>query len=166
MALVARAELRGSPNAVSASPAFLAYLTYLGLVILPGALYLYLFYGDWYLLYLVDTQRIPSALALLGALLSVALGAAGFLLGAICIRRQREPWAGGAAGVSASLALAALSFAHERLAVVGTYLQFRGDFGLTPFGGALLVTVVCITLFSLLGLALTAHHLASAQRPA
>jgi hypothetical protein len=164
MALVARAELRGSPSAASATPAFLAYLTYVGLVLLPGSLYLYLHYGDWYLLYAVDTDRVPSALVLLGALLQCALGAGGFLLGATCIRKQREPWAGAVAGVALCLALVALALARERLAVVGTQLQFRGDFGLLPFGGAIMLVVACITLFALVGLGVAAHHVSSAQR--
>ena len=164
IALVARVELRGSPNRVIAMPAFHAYLTYVALVLLPGSLYLYLFHGDWYLLYLLDTARIPSALVVLGVLAHAGIGALGFLLAAACIRRQREPWAGAAAGIAVSVAVAALSFTHERLAVVGTYVQFRGDFGLRPFGGELLQGVVCITFCALLGLGVTAYQLGWTRR--
>lgn len=166
VALVAHAELRGSPSRASATPTFHAYLTYLALVLLPGSLFLYVRYGDWYLLYLLDTQRVPSALVLIGALLAHALGAGGFLLGAACIRRHREPWAGALAGISLSIALASLSVVGDRLAVVGSYTQFRGDFGLVPFGGALLQSVVCITFFSLLGFVATAYQVLSSRRPA
>jgi len=164
MALVARADLRGNPNAVVLTPSFAAYLTYVGLVLLPGSLYFYLFHGDWYLLYLVDTQRVPSALVVLACLLQLALGAGAFLLGAACVRKQREPWAGALAGVAVSLAVAALVLARDRLLVVGSYAQYRGDFGLRPLEGPLLQAVVCITLLSLLGLALIAYHLGPAQR--
>lgn len=164
ISLVARAELRAIPGAVAASPSFAAYLCYVGLVLLPGALYFYIFHGDWYLLYLVDTGRIPTALVVLAALLLFALGAAGFLLGAACVRRQREPWAGAVAGVTLLLAVAGAVLVRDRLAVVGSYAQFRGDFGLRPLAGALLYACIAITLLTLLGLGLTAYQLRPGAR--
>jgi len=161
VALAARADLRGSPKATVLSHAFAAYLLYAGLVVVPASLYFYIFHGDWYLLYLVDSQRVPSALVLLACLLEVGLGAGGFLLGAAFVRNQREPWAGAVVGVTASLGAAAIPLAHQRLSVVGTYAQFHGDFGLSPFGGVLLQGVVCMTLWSLAGLSLIAYRIST-----
>lgn len=163
-ALVARAELRSSPASAFMLPAFAAYLTFVALVLIPGSVYLYVFHGDWYLLYLVDTQRVPSALVVLGAALIAALGAAGYLLGAVCIRAQRDALAGVVAGVVVSLAVGSVVLMRPRLAVVGSFAQFRGDFGLAPFGGPLLYAVVCITLATLIGFSLLAYQLHPGQR--
>jgi len=164
VALAARAGLRGSPKPTALSHAFHAYLLYAGLVVVPASLYLYIFHGDWYLLYLVDSQRVPSALVLLGCLVEVGLGAAGFFLGATFVRNQREPWAGAVVGITASLGVAAIPIVQSRLSVVGSYAQFHGDFGLAPFGGALLHGVVWMTLWCMLGLALLAYRVGLGAR--
>lgn len=164
VALAARADLRGSPRAVLLSHAFVAYLIYASLVVVPASLYFYLFHGDWYLLYLVDSQRVPSALVLLACTLEVGLGVGGFVLGAAFVRNQREPWAGAVIGVTASLGAAVIPLARQRLAVVGSYAQFHGDFGLSPFGGALQQGVVCMTLWTFLGLMLIAYRLGPGAR--
>jgi hypothetical protein len=164
VALAARADLRGSPKPSALSHAFGAYLLYAGLVVVPASLYLYIFHGDWYLLYLVDSQHVPSALVLLGCLLELGLGAAGFLLGAAFVRNQREPWAGAMIGIAASLGGAAIPVVQGRLSVVGSYAQYHGDFGLVPFGGALLFGVVGMTFWCLSGLALLAYRVGLGAR--
>ena len=115
------------------SDAFASFLLYAGLVVVPVSVYFYVFHGDWYLLYTIDTARVPSALALIGTLALVGVGAGGFLFGASLVRSQREQWAGAAVGVTISMALGVLPLARHRLAVVGSYAQFHGDFG--PGGG-------------------------------
>ncbi len=164
VALAARAHLRGSPKSTFLCPEFGAYLLYAALVVVPASLYFYLFHGDWYLLYLVDSQRIPSALVLLACLVQVALGAGGFLLGASFVRNQRELVAGAVVGVAASLGAAAVPLARGRLGVVGTYAQYHGDFGLSPFGGELLEAVLCMSLWMLVGLALLAYRIGPGTR--
>lgn len=163
-ALAARADLRGSPQASVLSHAFFAYLLYAGLVLVPASLYFYVFHGDWFLLYAVDVQRIPSALVLLACLLEVALGAGAFLLGATFVRSQREPWAGALIGVLVSVGVALVPLARRRLSVVGSYAQFHGDFGLVPFGGTLLQGVLLMTAWVLLGLGLLAYRLGPFSR--
>ena len=160
VALVARAELRGGARAIVRSQPFASYLLYLGLVIVPVSLYFTLFHGDWYLLYLTPMATLSSALVLLGALLEIALGAGGFLLGALLVRHRREPLLGALVGVVTSLAVAAVPWWSGRLAVVGTFAQFHGDYGLTPLGGALLHGIVWMTLWTVLGLCLVAYQLA------
>jgi hypothetical protein len=164
VALSARADLRGSPRTVLLSHAFAAYLLYASLVVVPASLYFYLFHGDWYLMYLVDSQRVPSALVLLACGLEVGLGVGGFIMGAAFARNQREPWAGAVIGVTASLGAAVIPLARQRLSVVGSYAQYHGDFGLAPFGGTLQQGVVCMTLWTLVGLLLIAYRLGPGAR--
>jgi hypothetical protein len=164
IALSARADLRGSPKASTLTHAFAAYLVYAALVLVPASLYFYLFHGDWYLLYLVDSERVPSALVLVACALQVALGASGFLLGAAFVRNQREPWAGALVGILASLGAAAIPIAKRRLSVVGSYAQFHGDYGLAPFGGALLQGALCMSAWMFVGLALLAYRIGPGAR--
>jgi hypothetical protein len=164
-ALAARAEVRVSPRPALGSRALLAYLLYVSLVLVPISVYFYVFHGDWYLLYAVDTARVPSALVLLGCLLEVVVGAAGFWCGASLVRSQRDQWAGALVGVTLSMAIGVLPLARHRLSVVGSYAQFHGDFGHSPFGGALLQGAVGMSCWMLLGLGFVVYRLGlSAKR--
>src|SRR5689334_4500406 len=85
-ALAGRHELRISPRPVLLTRTFAAYLIYACLVVIPASVYFYVFHGDWFMLYFLDVQRIPSAMALLGFIVEAVLGIAGFLLGAVLVR--------------------------------------------------------------------------------
>jgi hypothetical protein len=163
-ALAARADLRGSPKPAFVSRAFFAYLLYVGLVLVPISAYFYIFHGDWFLLYLADTRRVPSALALLGGGFELVLGAAGFLLGASLVRTQRDQWAGAAIGATLSLAVGMLAVLRQRVLVVGSYRQFHGDFGLGAYGGALLQGTLVMTLWMGLGMAFLVYRLGPGSR--
>jgi hypothetical protein len=164
-ALAARADLRVSPKPAANSEAFAAFLLYAGLVVVPVSVYFYAFHGDWYLLYTVDTARVPSALALIGVVAVVMVGAGGFLFGASLVRSQREQWAGAAVGMTLSMALGVLPLARHRLAIVGSYAQFHGDFGHRPYGGALFHGTLCMSLWLILGLSFLVYRLGlSAKR--
>lgn len=164
-ALAARADLRVSPKPALGSRAFVAYLLFVTLVVLPISVYFYLFHGDWYLLYAVDTGRVPSALVLLGGLAEILVGASGFLCGAGLIRSQRDQWAGAIVGVTVSMALGVLPLARQRLSVVGSYSQFHGDFGLVKYGGPLFSGTLLMSLWMLLGLSFLVYRLGlSAKR--
>lgn len=163
-ALAARAELRVSPKPTLASRALFAYLLYAGLVLVPISVYFYVFHGDWYLLYTVDTARVPSALVLVGCLLEVGVGAAGFACGASMVRSQRDQWAGALVGVTLSMAIGVLPLSRHRLAVVGSYAQFHGDFGHAPYGGALLQGTVSMSCWMLLGLTFMVYRLGSSAK--
>ena len=165
-ALAARADLRVSPKPAAFSRAFLSYLLFAGLVLVPSSLYFYVFHGDWYLLYLVDTGRVPSAVALVGCVIEFGLGAAGFLVGASMIRTQRDPWLGAAIGASVSLAAGVVALARHRLSVVGTYAQYQGDFGLAAYGGALLQGTLWMSLWTALGLGYLLYRLGPGARRA
>jgi hypothetical protein len=137
-ALAAAHELRVSPRPVVLSDSFAAYVAFTLLLLLPVSVYFYVFHGDWFLLYLVDVRRIPSALALLGFFLELVIALLGFGFAAICVRSQRNPWVIGALAFCAIGALGVLAVAPDRLRVVGTFRQYRGGFGLVRYGGTLL----------------------------
>jgi hypothetical protein len=102
-------------------------------VTVPVGLYFYVFHGDWFLLYTVDVQRIPSALALVGFVLLGGIGALGFAAGANMVRNQRDTLGGIIAGFGVLAAAATLLVARDRLVLVGTHAQWEGRFGLEPF---------------------------------
>src|SRR5437763_725749 len=85
-ALAASQELRLSPRPIVVSDSGAAYAAFLCLLLLPVSVYFYVFHGDWFLLYLVDLRRVPSALALLGFIVELALGLLGFTLCAVAVR--------------------------------------------------------------------------------
>lgn len=130
----------------------------------PVSAYFYIFHGDWFLLYVADTERVPSALALVGGAFEIGLGAAGFLIGATFVRTQREQWAGAAIGAALSLGLGMLPVVRQRLMVVGTYRQFHGDFGLGHYGGALLQGTLVMSLWMFVGLAFLVYRLGPGAR--
>lgn len=163
-ALAARAELRVSPRPAHLSKGFLSYILYACLVLVPIGLYFYAFHGDWFLLYMFDVQRVPSALVLVFCLGQIALGAAGYLFGALLVRGQREQVAGAAIGACVAVVGALVALAHERLGVVGSYAQFRGDFGLMPYGGALLQGSLWMGLWMVLGLGFLLYRLGPGAR--
>jgi hypothetical protein len=135
---VGGSELRLSPRHALLTGSFKAYALFLGLVLLPASTYFYAFHGDWFLLYVVDVRRIPSALALVVFVLEALLGTLAFLLGASLARSQRTSLGYALVGASAAGAASVLVLFQDRLLVVGTYAQYRGDFGLTSYGGVLM----------------------------
>jgi hypothetical protein len=139
VALAAKAELRISPRPAVLTRSFAAYAMFLALVLIPVSVYFYAFHGDWFLLYLVDVRRVPSALALLGFLVEAAVGVAGFAVGATLVRAQREGIAKVLLAATVVGAVAVVVVARERLAVVGTYAQYRGDFGLDSYAGGVVL---------------------------
>jgi hypothetical protein len=135
-AMASRRELRVSPRPALLSRGFAAYVLFATLVLVPVSVYFYVFHGDWSLLYLVDVRTVPSAVAMVGFVLEVGLGAVGFATGAALVRSQREPLAGAAAGAAVLAGILVAWMARDRLAVVGSYAQFSGGFGLVPFVSA------------------------------
>lgn len=164
-ALAGKVELRVSPRPALLTRSFAAFLLFAIFVLIPVSVYFYIFHGDWFLLYTVDVRSIPSALALLGFIVQAGLGALGFLIGASMARHQRE-------GIGAVLSLLALGgagavalVAKERLAMVGSFAQFRGGFGLEPFGGGALVQgTIVMGAIMLVGMAALLLRLRSSGR--
>ncbi|QQR91847.1 MAG: hypothetical protein IPJ88_09180 [Myxococcales bacterium] len=164
-ALAARGDLCLSPRPALFSRACGAYFIFMLLVLLPQTAYFYIFHGDWSLLYLMDTATIPSALVLLGFMLQILIGLAGFLLGAFWVRGHREGLVLAMAGVGALGAIALVLVFWNRLSVVGSYAQFHGQFGLTSYGsGAVFQGTLTMGLVLGLGVAYLLVRLFSAGR--
>ncbi|MBW2464448.1 MAG: hypothetical protein JRH11_22555 [Deltaproteobacteria bacterium] len=139
-ALAGRAELRVSPRPPVLSRSFFAWLSFALFVLVPVSLYFYAFYGDWFLLYTVDMRRIPSALAMVGFGVEVLVGVAGFAFAGLLIRGQRDGLAGGLLALSILAGMAAIPAAGDRLSSVGSFAQYKGGFGLVPYGSGSLMT--------------------------
>lgn len=137
-ALAGGNELRLSPRHALLTSCFSAYAAFLGLLLIPITVYFYVFHGDWFLLYSMDTARIPSAVALVGFMAQGALGTASFLIGAALARNQRATFGGVLVALAVLAGALVLLVFPDRLALVGTYAQYRGHFGLRPYGGVLM----------------------------
>jgi hypothetical protein len=131
-------ELRVSPRPILLSDSFAAFIVFMLLLLLPVSLYFYVFHGDWFMLYLVEVRRVPSALVLLGLSVELFIGSCGFSFAAICVRAQRSSWVAFVLLACVAGALSVLLAFPDRLQHVGTFRQFRGGFGLTRYGGALM----------------------------
>ncbi len=152
--LAGRQELRMSPRPIVLTRGFASYVSYACLVVVPISVYFYVFHGDWFLLYVFDVDRIPSAIALIGFVLEAGLGALAFLLGAALVRNQREVVVAVLAGVVAILGAVAVLLYTDRLGQVGTHAQFHGQFGLTGYSdGPLLTGALAMGGVSVIGLA-------------
>ncbi len=150
-ALLGGSELRLSPRHAMLTASFKAYALFLALVLLPVSIYFYVFHGDWFLLYAVDVRRIPSAVALLGFVAEALIGVLGFSLGAALARNQRNGLGYGVVGLATLLGLSVVLLWPERLLVVGTFAQYRGDFGLRSYGGALMEAGLALGLLLVYG---------------
>ncbi len=106
------------------------------LVFSPIAAYFLAFAPDWSYAYLVDPQRLPSAVDLTLVLLDVASVPLGFALAA---RRASQRRLGSLVRLATAPALGALLIlvaGFQRLAVQGSYAQFHGDFGTHSVAGS------------------------------
>ena len=135
-ALAGRVELKNSPRPSLLTQSSLAYLLFDALVLVPASAYFYVAHGDWFLLYLVDVRAIPSALALVAFVGLGGLGMLGFALGAWLVRTHRDALMGALLAVVVLGGAGLTALVADRLSRVGTHPQFRGDFGLVPFGAS------------------------------
>ncbi|MBT8469399.1 MAG: hypothetical protein KJN97_11690 [Deltaproteobacteria bacterium] len=128
-----RDELRQSSDPVWRMETFLAYVLFVAFVLLPTAIYFYVFHGDWFLLYWVDTARAPWFWGLLCGLLLLGAASLGFRVGLALSRSSRDLVARRISLGTIFIAVAAWPLAWSRLSVVGSYRQFTRDYGLIPF---------------------------------
>ena len=157
IALAGRSEIRVSPRPVLLTTSATALLLYASLLVVPVGVYFYVLHGDWFLLYTIDVQRIPSALALVGFILVVGVGMLGFVCAAALARAQRDAISGALLAVTVVAAAGVALLLRERLAVVGTHAQFTRGFGLTEFAaGPLRSSVLLMSSVLVLGLVGTA----------
>ncbi len=148
-ALAGHHELRANPRSSLLSRAFHAYASFILMLMLPVALYFYLFYGDWFLLYTIDTSRIPSALVLVGFMVLCLVAAGGFRLGAASVRGQRERLAYLLLGASSFAGMLSVVWLRRRMGVMASYLQFHGVFGASSLSSSSLLYAVILALMLL-----------------
>lgn len=150
-ALAARVELRLNPRPALFTRSFASYALFMGFVMIPVAVYFYVFHGDWALFYLVDTARLPSALAMVGFMAMAAVGVLGFVSGATLVRTQREVMAVGIIVLALLLAIGVVVVGADRLSLVGSWDQFDRHYGLRPYGGAALQGTIVMSLLLAVG---------------
>lgn len=151
-ALVGGAELRLSPRHLVSTNSFVAYSVFVVLLVLPVAIYFYWFHGAWFLHYWFDVDKIPAIVVLLGFLGMMGLQLGSFAVGAAFARSQRPAWGGAAIGGCLVLATLVLAW-PRRLQLVGSFPEFTDNFGLEPYGGALLRGGVAMSLYLMIGTA-------------
>jgi hypothetical protein len=132
-AYAGRDELRHSSDPVWRMETFLAYALFVTLVLLPTAIYFYVFHGDWFLFYWVDTARAPWFWGLLGAVLVLGAASLGFRIGLALCRASRDLTTRRITVGAVLIALATWPLAWSRLSVVGSHRQFWRDYGLISF---------------------------------
>lgn len=132
-AYAGRDELRHSSDPVWRMESFLAYALFVALVLVPTAIYFYVFHGDWFLFYWVDTARAPWFWGLMGAALLLGAALLGFWIGLALCRASRDLATRRITVGSVLIALAVWPLAWSRLSVVGSHRQFSRDYGLTTF---------------------------------
>jgi hypothetical protein len=129
-ALAAARELRASPRPAHRSRAFRAVALHELLVAMPVAAYVLGRLTDWALGYTTDGARIPSVILAIVVVLHGALGLAGFAAGSHWLREHRPRAVFGLVIACVGVTAAGAILGHERLAVVGTWTQFRSGYGM------------------------------------
>ena len=153
-ALAGRSELRVTPRPALLTRSFGAFAIYAAMLLLPVSVYFYIFHGDWFLLYLIDARAIPSAVALVGFLVEMLVGAAGFAVGATLVRGQREALAGTLAGAVLLAGAISVVVVVDRLSLVGSFAQYQGRFGLVPYSSSpVMHGTIVMSVWILIGLA-------------
>ncbi|MFW2387567.1 MAG: hypothetical protein ACN4G0_04480 [Polyangiales bacterium] len=128
-----RDEVRHSSDPIWRMESFLGLAIFVTLVLLPTLIYFYVFHGDWFLLYAVNTVHAPWAFGLLSGALLLGAAALGFRLGAAFCRASRDAAARRISWAALFVALSVWPLAWARLSVVGSYRQFTRDYGLVAF---------------------------------
>ncbi len=128
-----REEVRHSADPMWRMETFLGYALFVVLLLIPTALYFYVFHGDWFLFYGVDTGRAPWVWGILVLVTVAGVAALGFRLGAALCRIDREVAVRRIAGGALVFALGVWPVVWRRLSLVGSYREFTRDYGLTGY---------------------------------
>jgi hypothetical protein len=138
LAWIAAPELSRDDGSIVASRPFAIVAAFACLVWLPVVGYFVAFHGDWAYIYVVPSQRVPSAIDLGLVLLAAAAVVGGFCLAVDPVRKRRIGPVVAMVVAPGTISIAGLTVAARRLAVSGTYAQFHGDFGTEPIAASTL----------------------------
>jgi hypothetical protein len=138
LAWIAAPELSRDDGPIPLSRPFAVVAAFSSFVWLPVVGYFVAFHGDWAYLYVIPSQRVPSAIDLGLVLLAAAAVVGGFWLAVPIVRKRRFGPVISLIVVPAGVSIAALVIAARRLGVSGTYAQFHGDFGTEPIAASTL----------------------------
>ncbi len=106
------------------------------LVYAPAAAYFIAFAPDWAYAYVIDTERLPSAVDMAVVLTDAAFVPLGYRL-TLTVRGRRSTADLLKLAIAPTLAVVGFAAALlPRLAVFGTHAQFHGDFGLVEVSGS------------------------------
>lgn len=137
------------------------------LVYAPIAGYLLAFAPDWSYGYVIDSQRLPSAVDTAWVLLDAASVPAGFARAARHARMKRSGPIVRLIALPAVIAFGLVLTLLPRLGVHATYAQYHGDFGTRPVSGSPLgFALLSMTLILLAGTTVTVVWLRRSSRAA
>ena len=123
LAICARDRLRA--DGIFAPPASLLVAMFLGIILLPITLYLYLAHPSWTWMYLVDPQRLPGFAVLPLTMAHIAVVVLGWYLGARLILMGKLDLAAYGSAGGGALTLLGVILLWGRLGHYGTYLEYR-----------------------------------------
>jgi hypothetical protein len=129
-------ELGKTAGRVEGSRSLVVATLFSLLVFAPIAAYFLAFAPDWSYAYLVDSQRLPSAVDLGLVLIDALSVPAGFALAARAAGGREVARLMQLAAVPALLAASFLLATAPRLAVAASHAQYHGDFGTRSIAGS------------------------------
>ena len=131
-------ELNSDLSSVVGSRCMLIATLFSILVFAPMSAYFMVFHGDWSFAYLVNSERLPSAIVLAIVLVDAVSVPIGFAVGSSFAKQRKLKQLLAAASIPSLLALVAALVLSRRLGVSASYTQFHGDFGVTSISGTAL----------------------------
>ena len=159
-------ELGKNAGRVEGSRSFVIVTAFSLLVFAPISAYFLAFAPDWSYAYLVDSQRLPSAVDLGLVLIDAVSVPAGFALAARSASAEDVTRLMRLSALPALLVVSFLLATAQRLSVAASHAQYHGDFGTrslagSPVGYALLWMSAVLAG----GVAWTLHSLRRLGRP-
>lgn len=153
-------ELSLDPTTVLGSRCLVVAALFSVLVFAPATAYFLVFHLDWAVSYVLDGQRIPSAVVLALVLVNAVSVPSGFVVAAPMVRRNQAKRLLTMVGAVSFVVLMAVLVASRRIAVCATYTQFHGDFGVQGLAGTPLgYAIVWVGIILALSIALTVRQL-------
>ena len=115
---------RVQANGYFASPAFQLISVFIGCIIIPATLYLYVAHPAWAWMFIFDPSVVPRFMVAIVVLLTSGGIMAGWLLGCLLIRQGRGDLVKYVALGGALMTVLVVAIFHTRLGSSGSYQQF------------------------------------------